>query len=127
MTSGVEGDRLVLSATKEIEPGFRAMMFYADGLFRLDVTLFGDTVKTVIRNLSPGQLETRGPATEPTGVSIGLGDAGAYDPGRIEFEFSLGRGQDRIEVTGMIATLRFRERGTVRMTGQLIVGRAPVS
>ncbi|HEY2162063.1 MAG TPA: hypothetical protein VGH24_12210 [Solirubrobacteraceae bacterium] len=93
----------------------------------MDVTLGGDMVKTDIRNLSPGELETRGPATGPGGVSIGFGEVERYHPGRVEFEFALGSGSDRVEVTGMIATLRFHDRGTIRVTGQAIVRRAPVS
>jgi hypothetical protein len=103
------------------------MLLSAEGLFRMDVTLGGDTVKTDIRNLSPGELETRGPATGPGGVSIGFGEVEGYHPGRVEFEFALGSGSDRVEVTGMIATLRFHDRGTIRVTGQAIVRRAPVS
>jgi hypothetical protein len=93
------------------------MLLRAEGLFRLDVTLLGDTVKTVVRNLSASALETRGPATKPGGVSIGLGDVRAYEPGRVEFEFALGQREDRVKVTGMIAT--------VRVTGQAIIRPAP--
>jgi hypothetical protein len=103
------------------------MLLHADGLFRLDVTVDGDTVRTVVRNLSPGKLETRGPATSPGGLSLGFGEVREYEPGRVEFEFALGSaGDDRIAVTGLIATLRFKDRGKVRVTGQAIVREAPV-
>jgi hypothetical protein len=102
------------------------MLLHADGLFRLDVTVDGDTVRTVVRNLSPGKLETRGPATSPAGLSLGFGDVQEYQPGRVELEFALGTGSDRVTVTGVIATLRFNDRGTVRVTGQAIVREAPV-
>ena len=102
------------------------MLLHAEGLFRLDVTCNGDTAKTDIRNLSRGALTTRGPAGEPSGASIGFGEIEAYSPGRIEFEFSLGSGADRVDVTGMLATLRFRERGTIRLTAQAIVRPSPV-
>lgn len=101
------------------------MLLRAEDLFRLDVTLGGDMVKTDIRNLSSGELETRGPATAPGGLSIGFGEVEAYHPGRVEFEFALGSGSDRVEVKGLIATLRFHERGTIRVTAQAIVRRAP--
>lgn len=101
------------------------MLLQAEGLFRMDVTLGGDMVKTDIRNLSPGEIETRGPATGPGGVSFGFGGVEAYQPGRVEFEFSLGSGSDRVEVNGLIATLRFHDRGTIRVTAQAIVRRAP--
>jgi hypothetical protein len=102
------------------------MLLRAEGLFRLDVTVSGDTVRTVVGNLSPGKLETRGPATSPAGLSLGFGDVQEYQPGRVEFEFSLGSGGDRVTVTGVIATLRFDDRGTVRVTGQAIVRPDPV-
>lgn len=101
------------------------MMLHAEGLFRLDVTLSGDTVRTVVRNLSTGQLEMTGPASDQRGASIGLGEIEGHEPGRVEFGFALGAGADRVEVEGVIATLRFRERGTVRVTGQAIVRQAP--
>ena len=47
----------MLSATKEIEPGARAMLLAADGLFRLDVAIVGDTIRTTVRNFSTGELE----------------------------------------------------------------------
>jgi hypothetical protein len=100
------------------------MLLCAEGLFRLDVTVSGDTVRTVVRNLSPGKLETGGPATVAGGLSLGFGDVREYEPGRVEFEFALGSGSDRVAVTGVIATLRFNDRGTVRVTGQAIVRQA---
>lgn len=103
------------------------MLLRAEALFRLDVTLNGDTLRTVVRNLSTGQLEMRGPASDQHGVSVGFGSVEVYEPGRVEFAFALGEGRDRIEVTGVIATLRFRERGTVRVTGQAVIRHAPAS
>jgi hypothetical protein len=103
----------------------RAMLLHAEGLFRLDVTIDGDTVKTVVRNLSPGELDTTRRTADLGGASIGFGDVGTYEPGRVEFEFALGRGSDRIAVTGVIATLRFKERGTIRVTAQAVARPAP--
>ena len=33
------------------------MLLFAQGLFRLDVTLRGDTMRIIVRNLSSGELE----------------------------------------------------------------------
>jgi hypothetical protein len=42
---GADGRRgLVLSASTEIEPGARAMLLLAEGLFRLDAAVSGDTL-----------------------------------------------------------------------------------
>ena len=103
------------------------MLLHAEGLFRLDVALTGDTMRTVVRNLSPGRLHMSGPASDQHGLSIGLGDVEQYEPGRIEVEFALGEADDRVAVEGVIATLRFRERGTVRVTAQAVIRHAPAS
>lgn len=103
------------------------MLLRAERLFRLDVTLTGDTLRTVVRNLSTGQLHMGSTASDQHGVSIGYGEVEPYEPGRVEVGFALGERRDRVEVAGTIATLRFKERGTVRVTAQLIVRRAPVS
>jgi hypothetical protein len=103
------------------------MLLRAEGLFRLDVTLAGDTMRTVFRNLSTGELHMTSPASDSGGLSIGFGSVEEYEPGRVEVRFALGDGRDRVEVAGTIATLRFRERGTVRLTAQVVVRRAPVT
>jgi hypothetical protein len=101
------------------------MLLRAEALFRLDVTLSGDTMRTVVRNLSTGQLEMHGPASDQHGVSVGFGSVEAYEPGRVEFAFALGAGRDRVEIDGVIATLRYKDRGTARVTGQAVVRHAP--
>jgi hypothetical protein len=112
---------LVLSATKELEPGARAMLLLAEGLFRLDVRVSGDTLQTTVRNLSPGELEMGGSPRSDPGGGLAFGEAAIYEPGRSGLEFVLGSGGDRVTVSAVIATLRFAERGTVRVTTQAIV------
>jgi hypothetical protein len=101
------------------------MLLRAEGLFRLDVTIDGDTVRTVVRNLSPGELDTTRRSADLGGASIGFGEIAGYEPGRVELEFALGQGSDRIAVTGVIATLRFKDRGAIRVTAQAVVRSAP--
>lgn len=122
------GDRrgLVLSASKELEPGARAMLLLADRLFRLDVALSGDTLRTVVRNLSSGELELSREQREG-GPSVAFGEIAAYEPSRTELGFSLGTGSDRVSVEATIATLKFAERGMIRVTAQALVRQAPVS
>jgi hypothetical protein len=115
-----------LSATKELEPGFRAILLLAEGLFRLDVLVSGDTLRTVVRNLSAGELVTDAQPSADAGVSIGVGDVAAYEPGRTQLSFTLGTGSDRVLVSATVATLRFADRGKVRVTGQAIIRHAPV-
>lgn len=115
----------MLSASRELEPGARAMLLLAEDLFRLDVTLLGDTLRTQLRNLSSGRLDlTDGlhPEVEP---NLAIGDVSAYQPGQSRVSFSLGSEADRVTVDVIIALLRFVERGTVRITGQAVIRQAP--
>lgn len=116
---------LVLSGSKEIEPGARAMLLLAEGLFRLDVVVSDDTIRTVVRNLSPGELEVADPVDPGRPHGIAVGEALAYQPSSSGLEFSLGARGDRVEVAVRMATLRFNDRGTVQITAQAIVRQAP--
>lgn len=100
----------------------RAMVLIAEGLFRLDVAVVGDSLRTVLRNLSPGAV-TRAPPSggaveDGTGVT---GDAAALQPGIARMGFVLGEGSDAVMVAVTVATLSFRDRGTVRLTSRATV------
>ena len=101
------------------------MLLLADGLFRLDVVVQGDTLRAVVRNFSPGELHSDHRPGADTGVSLGYGQIEAYEPGRARIDFALGQGRDRVTVEGTIGTLRFAERGTIRVSAQAIVRHAP--
>lgn len=101
------------------------MLLLAERLFRLDVVLLGDTLRTVVRNLSSGQLEIEEglhPEAEP---HLAFGDVAAYQPGQGRVKFALGTGQDRVTVDVTLATLHFAQRGTAQVSGQAIVRQAP--
>ncbi|MGA9857486.1 MAG: hypothetical protein WBQ18_06455 [Solirubrobacteraceae bacterium] len=122
----VEGRRgLVISASKEIEPGVRAMLVFAEGLFRLDVRVIGDSVQTFLRNHTGGRLDVAGESGAPAGTVV-LGAASAYGPGRADLGFTIGTAPDRLMVRVTIGTLRFAHRGTVRVSAQAVVRQAPV-
>jgi hypothetical protein len=118
---------LVLSAAKEIEPGARAMLLLAEGLFRLDVVVAEDTLRTVLRNLSDGVIETQTTLGTVTGEGILFGDAASYEPGRAGLGFTIGTGADAVWVRAMIATVRFADRGTVQVGAQAILRQAPAA
>jgi hypothetical protein len=101
------------------------MLLLAEGLFRLDAVISGDTLRTIVRNLSSGELELQRAAGTDTGANIVIGDAPAYQPGRSGIEFALGSGADRVGVKVVIGTLRFAQRGTIRISSQAIVRQAP--
>jgi hypothetical protein len=112
---------LALSASKDIEPGARAMLLHAEGLFRLDVMVTGDSLQTFVRNLTDGPLDIHGDVGGAGAGMSTLGDAAAYAPGRADLGFTLGTGDDRVMTRVMISTLRFADRGTIRVSAQGIV------
>jgi hypothetical protein len=111
----------VLSASKELEPGTRAMLILAAGLFRLDIVVHGDTLRTSVRNLSSGPLQIASAAGTAGPRAYGLGEISAYEPGHASVQFALGDAGDRVTVTATMGTLRLKQRGTVRVTAQAIV------
>jgi hypothetical protein len=115
---------VVISASKEIEPGVRAMLVEADGLFRLDVVIAGDTLRTIVRNHSGGKLTMRGGVYGADGANVVFGEAALYEPARTATAFTLGSGNDAVDVDVTIGTLRFAERGTIRISAQAIVRQA---
>jgi hypothetical protein len=112
---------LVLSGTKQLEPGARAMLLLAEGLFRLDIVLSDDTIKTVVRNLSSGELKTHIDHDAHGPIGIATEEAESYMPGRTRLDFALVERAERVTVEVLIATLRFVERGTVQVTAQAII------
>ena len=97
------------------------MLLHAEGLFRLDVTISGDTLRTIVRNLSPGELRMRGGAYGPEGANVVQGEAAAYEPARAAVEFTLGSGRDEVDVNVTVGTLRFADRGTIKVSAQAIL------
>jgi hypothetical protein len=97
------------------------MLLHADGLFRLDVTISGDTLRTVVRNLSDAELRMCGSPYGPEGANVVLGEAAAYEPARAAVEFTLGAAGDQVDVSVTIGTMRFAERGTFKVSAQAIL------
>jgi hypothetical protein len=112
---------LVIAASIELEPGFRAILLQADRLFRLDIRIRHDTLQTIVRNLSGEPLEL-GDVGKAVSVSSDVfGDAAELAPGHTQMGFALGEGEDRVEANVMLATYHVAERGTVRVSAQAIV------
>lgn len=103
------------------------MLLLAEGLFRFDVVISGDTLRTLVRNLSTGELAIDAPAGAEVGDNVAFGEAAAYQPGTGGVDFALGSGDDRVKVRIRVATLHLAERGTVRVTAQAVVREAPDS
>ncbi len=97
------------------------MLLLAEGLFRLDIVLSDDTIKTVVRNLSSGELTTHIDHDAHGPIGIATEEAERYIPGRTRLDFALVERAERVTVEVLIATLRFVERGTVQVTAQAII------
>ena len=110
--------------SKEIEPGARVMLLLADGLFRFDVVIRDDTIQTIVRNLSTGALHMERDPGRGDAIAIATEEAAPFTPGSARVEFALGDGADRVTVDVVLGTLRFADRGTVRITAQAIVRQA---
>ena len=119
LPGGVRGR--VLSSSKDLEPGVRAMLLLADDLFRLDTMIVGDTLQTFVRNLCSGELAVAGEVGQPRVATTTIGLAGRYAPGRADLRFAVGPEDARIVTEVTIATLRFPERGLIRVSAQGIV------
>ena len=119
MPGGARGS--VLSCTKDLEPGARAMLLLAEDLFRLDTMIVGDALQTFIRNLTGGELSIAGEVGQPRVATTTLGEAARYAPGRADLRFEVGPEEARIVTEVTIATLRFPERGLIRVSAQGIV------
>jgi hypothetical protein len=117
-------ETLVISASREVEPGARTMLLLAEGLFRLDVSLAGDALRTVVRNLSGAQLEVEEGDHGQGQPHLVFSAAPDYQPAQGRVRFSLGGGKDRVTVSAILGILRF-QRGTVQVTGQAVIRRAP--
>lgn len=118
-SSGAVG--VVLSESREIELGTRAMLLLAEDLFRLDVSLTGDALRTMVRNLSGAELESEDGLHGEVQPHLVFGDVTDYQPGQGRVAFVLGSGKDRVAVDVTIGVLRFTDRGSARLTAQAVI------
>jgi hypothetical protein len=100
------------------------MILRADGLFRLDVVIAGDTLRTIVRNLSTAELTTRNDTAGYSTPASGTEALLAYAPTASAIGFTIGSGSDLLTVEVLLGTLRFAERGCYRVTAQATVRRA---
>ena len=113
-----------ISASVEVEEGARAMMIFAEHLFRLDVVPSGDMVRLIVRALGETPV-----VFAPT---AGWGRTEVHVHGDVEIALSPASRFDARIAAGnrdgpelarvIIATVRLMERGTVRFSAQAIVG-----
>jgi hypothetical protein len=112
-----------ISASKDLEPGSRAALIIVQRLFRLDVVVAGDTLRTVVRNLSTGTVEVEHDRHNAPGTNVVQGEAIAHEPARAAVAFTLSDERERLGVRVMIGTLRLADRGVTRVSAQAVVRR----
>ena len=122
LTTELPGDEagIVLSASKEIEPGARAMLLLAAGVFRLDARIVGDSLQTYVRNFTSLPLSVQGSAGVPAGTALS-GEAATLDPGRADLVLTLGGGPGGLLARVTVGTLRLADHGTVRISAQAVL------
>jgi hypothetical protein len=115
---------VALSCSREIDADTRTMILLADRLFRLDVVIAGDTLRTVVRNLSAAELTMRNDTAGYASTGAVTEALLTYAPTGSAIRFTIGSGADLVAVEVLLGTLRFAERGCYLVTAQAIIRRA---
>ena len=118
---------LAISCSKDLERGTRATLMLVEKLFRFDVVVSGDSLRTVVRNLSWGELEIRPRHHNEPGTNVAVGDSPRYEPTRTGLDFMLRSEHESIAVSVTIGALRLPSRGVTRISAQAIVRQAPAA
>lgn len=102
--------------------GARVAVLHAQGLFRLDVALDGDSMRVVVRNMSPGPIAyTDSGYAQPVVMQGEAATLARVRPGHHQLRFRLAGPGHIVEARVIIATLRPVDDGFVRITGQATV------
>ncbi len=110
-----------ISCTKDLERDTRATLILAPRLFRLDVVVAGDTLRTIVRKLSRAELQVQPSHHNEPGTNIVLGDGARYQPARAATSFALHSAAESVLVTVTIGTLLRADRGLLRVSAQAIM------
>lgn len=111
----------MLACSKDLERGVRATLILVERLFRFDVVVGSDSLQTVLRNLSRGELEVRPRHHNEPGTNIVLGEAGVLEPTRAFLGFTLRSAHEAVRGSVTIGALQLPGSGLVRITAQAIV------
>lgn len=115
------GRWVVISAAKELEPGARAALLLAPGLFRFDIVIVGDTLRTVIRNMSGGEIEVAPQHYSDPANNIAFGGNVPIAPVRVAAAFVVRKEDDRVDVEITLGTMPRARNGTVRVLAQAVL------
>jgi hypothetical protein len=115
--------RTVISAARDVELGARSMLLLAEGLFRLDVVPYPDTVQTIVRSLSiEPQAELRS-SGEVGGESRASGENASRSTTRFGGEIVLigEDGAERVVSKVLVGSICDLDRGLSTFTAQAIL------
>jgi hypothetical protein len=87
----------------------------------------GDTLRTVVRNLSAGTLEIDTRHHNEPGTNIVQGDASVYEPAKASVGFVLRTATEEIHAEVTIGTMMLVNRGCVRVSAQAILHQTAVN
>jgi hypothetical protein len=115
------GGTRIISVARLVEDGYRAVLVYVPGLFRIDVAPMGDTLRTVMRNLSDRELSDVGRTPGYVRGEEVTGELVAFSPSQVDIGFTLDDGKVATEVRGTIGVLWLPRRHTAQFTAQIFV------
>jgi hypothetical protein len=115
------GTVTVISSGRDVELGARSMLVLAEGLFRLDVVPYEDTIQTILRNLSPHpRIELR--LSEVGGGIVGGGGDEATLPSTGHFGGEVllvdAGGRENVVATLLVGSTYHPDRGLAAVTAQ---------
>lgn len=116
-----------ISSTRDLERGTRAALVEVPRLFRLDVIVDGDTLRSVVRNLSRSQLRFGHAHHNDPGTNVSLGESDRFEPARATIAFVLTSENDAVLSTVTIGTIHLAELGLLRVTAQAIIRQVAVT
>lgn len=122
---GNDATAFAISCSKDLERDTRATLIHAPRLFRLDVVVAGDTLRTIVRNLSRAELLVAPSHHNEPGTNLVLGDSPRYQPARAATAFALHGANESVLVTVTIGTLLRADQGLLRVSTQAIVRQSP--
>jgi hypothetical protein len=110
-----------IACSKDLERDTRATLMLVEKLFRFDVVVASDSLRTVVRNLGGGELEIRPRHHNEPGTNLAVGDGARYEPTRTGLDFTLRSDHETVVVSITIGAVRLASRGVTRISAQAIV------
>ncbi|MGO9899740.1 MAG: hypothetical protein ACLP0J_08620 [Solirubrobacteraceae bacterium] len=121
LSAGGGKPAFAISCSKDLERDTRATLMLVEKLFRFDVVVASDSLRTVVRKLGSGELEIRPRHHNEPGTNLAVGDGARYEPTRTGLDFTLRSHHETVAVSITIGAVRLASRGVTRISAQAIV------